>query len=66
MSDQIGYLDNNLKLKLREGWAKFMVDNELAIPKGWYEDFIKEVTSSDDNYRKALEDSLRKFGVRWA
>lgn len=50
---------------LKKGWAKSFVEMNAGIPKAWYDEFLNEVTSSDDNYRKALEHSLRIHGIRW-
>jgi hypothetical protein len=50
---------------LKKGWAKNFVEMNAGIPKSWYDEFLDEVTSTDDRYRKDLEHSLRVHGVRW-
>lgn len=49
-----------------KGWAKVYVESETPIPKDWYDDFLDELTEKDEDYRHALEESVRYFGVRWS
>jgi hypothetical protein len=46
-------------------WAKTFVEAEKRIPESMRDDFINELTHQDPEYRKALEESVRWFGVRW-
>ena len=48
-----------------KGWALDFVKMEISVPRAWYDEFLDEVTSPDDRYRKALEHSLRVHGVKW-
>lgn len=48
------------------GWAIAYVKGEKPIPRMWYNDFLDELTSDNDEYRYALEASIRYFGVRWS
>jgi hypothetical protein len=47
-------------------WARVHIEAEEAIPEEWRNDFYDELTSENLEYRKALEESVRWFGVRWA
>ena len=58
---QYGY-DNG---PIRPGWAKTYVEAEESIPKEWTNAFIDELTSPNETDRKAIEESVRYFGVRW-
>lgn len=49
----------------KDSWAKIYVEAEKSIPIKFRNDFIDELTSSNEEYRKALEESVRYFGVRW-
>jgi hypothetical protein len=47
-------------------WALRYVESEQPMREEWREAFYDELVSSDLEYRKALEDSVRYYGVRWA
>ena len=47
------------------GWAKVYVEAEKHVPEAWRSEFYDELVSEDLEYRRALEESLRYFGVRW-
>jgi hypothetical protein len=49
----------------KKGWAKLYVEAEEPIPEEWKDDFLEELTSPNLDYRQALEESVRWFGVRW-
>jgi hypothetical protein len=49
-----------------KGWAITYIEAEKPIPRVWYNDFLDELTSDNDEYRHALEASIRYFGVRWS
>lgn len=46
-------------------WAKVYVEAEEPIPAAWRSEFYDELVNEDLEYRKALEESLGWFGVRW-
>ena len=48
------------------GWGKVYVEAEHPIPEEYRDAFYDELVHEDLEYRKALEESVRYFGVRWA
>jgi len=48
-----------------KGWAKIFVEAEQPIPESLRSEFYDELVSPDLGYRKALEESISYFGVRW-
>ena len=48
-----------------EGWAKVYVQSERGIPEAWRNGFYDELTHTDEEYRKSLEQAIRVHGVRW-
>jgi hypothetical protein len=48
-----------------KGWARVYVEGEHPIPEKFRSDFYDELLSEDVEYRHALEESVRYFGVRW-
>jgi len=47
------------------GWAKVWVEAEEPIAEIYRSLFYDELFSDDLEYRKALEDSVNYFGIRW-
>lgn len=50
---------------LSYGWALIYVQAEEPIPLQYRNDFYDELASEDLGYRKALEEAIRCFGVRF-
>ena len=46
-------------------WALPYIESETPIPEGRRSEFYDELVSDNTAYRKALEEAIRKFGVRW-
>ena len=47
------------------GWSKILIEANHPILEEWRSDFYDELCSTNETYRKSLEDSVRWFGVRW-
>ena len=50
---------------LKPGWAKAFVEAEEPIYKALQDEFIDELNSPDEKYRRELEESINWHGVRW-
>jgi hypothetical protein len=48
-----------------EKWALTYVQAEKPIPETWRNAFYDELVHQDLEYRRALEDNLKFFGVRF-
>ena len=51
--------------RMKNSWGRVYVEAERPIPEKLRSDFYDELTSDNIEYRKALEESVRYFGVRW-
>ncbi len=56
---------NDPLITTQDCWAKLWVEAEKTIPQHMKNDFLDELTSSNIEYRHALEESVRWFGVRY-
>lgn len=52
--------------RTKNAWGRIWVEAEKPIPEKLRNDFYDELTSTNEEYRKALEESVRWFGVRWS
>jgi hypothetical protein len=59
------FLLQDTKFRVKNSWGKMWVEAEKPIPKEFKSDFYDELTSNNVEYRHALEESIRWFGVRW-
>ncbi len=61
----MGFWDKKTNEEWNKGWSKILIDKEVPIPEAWRDKFYDELISEDVEYRQALEESIRKNGVRF-